>query len=156
MLAPNPPGRPTTLTDELQIAIIEATEDVILPTQVAALCGISHQKLSYWLKRGEEELNQDLSTPYAQLFANYKKTHAKEVKRLLERLDRCPDNYRALCWKLEKCFREDFGDESDEMRQLKYYVFNEVLPRLKKGDFNGWKSKEKVDSENAHEEGSAS
>lgn len=126
-------GRPTTLTEEVHISIIDAVPKVLIKTQIAGLVGISHQKLCYWLDRGEKDLKENNLSIYAHLFADFVRARAIEVQNLIERIRKAPDNYKALCWILEKCFREDFGEDSEELKELRA-LFVRILPLIGKGE----------------------
>lgn len=129
-------GRPCTLTPEIHTAIIAAIPYVIIPTQVAAHVKISHQKLMYWLKRGGEEMAEDQNSVYSRLFADFKYTQSLTVASLIDKIKTDPEGYKAYSWILEKCFRSDFGADSEELKELRR-VFEQILPLISKGAKSG-------------------
>lgn len=147
-------GRPTTLTQDVHIAILDAIPKVLIKSQIAALAGITRQKLQYWLERGEKELHENKLTEYAHLFYDYSQSRARCVQELLERVRKAPDNYKALCWILERCFREDFGEDSEELKELRA-LFTRILPLIGKGEKGNGR---KMDTESiaTEEQGEAS
>ena len=146
-----PEGRRTKLDNELIEQILTAIPQVLIQSQVAAMCYIPRQTLNEWLNRGQRESLNNQETIFAQLADRYHAVKAAVLREHLMWLRLCPKNYQALTWILEKCFREDFGAESEELRELRE-IFKQLLPLLGKG---GLLNGKKVDTENAHEEGSA-
>lgn len=132
-MAENLGGRPVVLTDELHAQIIFNIPYVIIPTQVAALSRISHQNLSNWLKWGAEQFKDGEDTIYSRLFADFKRKQAEVVSGLLEKIQLSPKCYQAYAWILEKCFRSDFGADSDEMKELREQ-FRQIQLLLGKGE----------------------
>lgn len=147
----NPAGRPSDLTPELLNQIINAVPRVIIQSQVAKLVKTTKQNISLWLKRGEIDQKENKRTIYREFYDEFYAAQARVVEEKLASLGKCPRNYQALTWILEKCFREDFGSESEEIRQLKA-LFVKILPVLEKGISHGGKEIE-LDPENAYEEG---
>jgi hypothetical protein len=134
MLSPNPPGFHTKLTQEKIEKLISAVPEVIVQNQVAYRAGVTKQALSDWLKQGTRDLNEgNINTIFAQLSDRYHKARTEIVRDSLEKIQSGTDNYKALCWILEKCFREDFGAESEDIRELKE-LFKTILPMIGKGE----------------------
>lgn len=143
----------TMLDQELIDSIIFAVPQVIVQNQVAAFCGIHRMNLSSWLKRGDEEHLNGIESVFSQLAVRYHETRSHVVKNLVFELKQCPKNYQALVWLLEKCFREDFGSESEEIRELRQ-MFIQILPLLGKGDLNHGNQTKELDSKGNQETGS--
>jgi len=114
----NSPGRPTELTPIVKQRILEAVPQVIIPAQVAALARVPKQTLSDWLIRGDKDIKAGTDSIYAQFSDDFKHAQAKIVQETLAFLRCCPKNYQALTWILERCFRKDFGSDSEEIKEL--------------------------------------
>ena len=142
-------GRPTVLHEEIIEQLVLAVPYYLIPTQCAYSIGISQQNLSNWLKQGSMDVKEGISSLPGRLFVAFKKAQAKEVAQIIGMLRMCPKNYQALTWLLERCFREDFGGDSEELKELRE-LFKQILPMIGKGVSYG----KEVDSKNAHEEGS--
>ncbi len=151
MLDPNPIGHHTILTQSMIDNIIKAVPQVLIQNQVAGLVGIPRQYLSLWLKYGERDIQRGTENSlFAQLYDRFYKSRAEVLRDKLLFLSTCPKNYGAITWIIEKCFREDFGAESEEMKQLKDLVFNQILPLIGKGVIpDGGRETKEVDSESS-------
>lgn len=128
-------GRPSELTDEVYARLIEAVPLVMIQAQVAAYCKIPKSSLCTWLTRGEKDLENQIDSIYAQFSNDYHKARSQIIRHNLAFLSTCPKNFQAVTWIMEKCFREDFGKESDELRELRS-LFIQILPQLTKGALN--------------------
>ncbi len=142
----SPTGRPSELTDEVKARLLEAVPLVIIPNQIAAYAKVPKQSLHNWLKRGQNDSIEGIASHYAQFWDEFKSLQAQVVREKLELLSTCPKNYGAITWILEKCFREDFGADSDEMRELRE-LFKLILPLIGKGDANGSKEGKELHTE---------
>lgn len=148
MLTPNLPGRPARLLDdETKQRILDAVPKVIVQNQVAAMARISKSNLSRWLSMGEADVENDIDSVYAQFWNEYRAAKAHVLyKSLLMIANRTP-NYGALIWIIEKCFREDFGKESEEFRRIAE-MFKMIFPLIGKGELlNGSQETKEMDSE---------
>ncbi len=139
---PQPAHRPHTLTEELLEKIIEATPQVLVVNQIAGLCMIPRSTLKDWMATGIEDAKSGKDTIFAQLSARFHEAKAKEVRILIAYLRTCPKNYQSVTWILEKCFREDFGADSEELKELRE-LFKQILPLIGKGDAINGKETEK-------------
>lgn len=148
MLKPNPPGFHTTLTQQKIDDIIAAVPEVIIQNQVAHRAKVTPKQLDVWLDEGERDANLGKNDSiFAQLFHKYHYARTEVVKKNLDTLQCCPRNYQALTWTLEKCFRGDFGKDSDQIQKLLELV---GIVIAEKGLQNG-KAKE-MDSESDQSE----
>jgi len=139
-------GRRWDLTPMLIDHIVSNVPNVYFIRPVALLSGVSENNLSRWLIRGEKEFNNDQDTLCSQLFQKYFSAKYADSKSLIEELKKCPRNYGALTFLLERCFKEEFEQKSDTQKQLEDIVFNQLAPMLNKDMSNGTETKE-VDQE---------
>jgi hypothetical protein len=70
---------------------------------------------------------------FADFYQQYHERKAEVLAAKLEKLDKCPKNYGALTWILERCFRDDFENKSESQKKLEDYVFNVIQPMIGKG-----------------------
>lgn len=146
----NPVGFHTSLTKDIHDRIIAAVPRVIIQSQCAYSAGISRHTVNNWMKRGESDLTKNISSPFAHLFTDFRKAQCEIVRETLEEIRAGSDNYRALCWILEKCFREDFGSDSAEHQELVdlYKKLSESYKRLAEPTTHGaLENGRKMDSE---------
>lgn len=142
----SPVGRPTGLTDEIRERVLLAIPKVIVRRQVARLSRIHPDSLRYWLETGDKDISAGrFDTALAQFTLDYYETLARVVQIGLQYIAAGHKSYGAMTWILEKCFREDFGRESDEIRDI-LDKFATIYPLLvNKGDTN-----ERDEPENEH------
>jgi hypothetical protein len=127
----NSPGRPTELTKEVHARLIEAVSHVIIPSQVAAYARVPRTTLLEWLQRGEKDSSAHIDSIYAQFSSDFIQAQSEIVKETIAFLRSCPKNYQALIWLLERCFRKDFGSDSEEIKELIRNI--EIIANAKKG-----------------------
>jgi transposase len=87
-----------------------------------------------WMEQGREDNSKELDTPYTKLFKSVSKSQSEKITKLLNKIEECPKNFNALCWILEKCFREEFSNDAEEYKYLveKFLKLQDAYDRLKK------------------------
>ena len=129
-------GRPPELNSDLYQRLLDAVPKVIIQRHVAASCGVHEDVFARWLKRGTEEHREGINSIYAQFRMDYHDARTKVVREKLEIITNNPELRAGNSWILEKCFREDFGKESEEMRELRL-LFSQFMQTQLAGDKNG-------------------
>jgi len=142
----NSPGRPSELTPAVQKRLLDAVPHVIIPAQVAAMARVPKQSLHEWLSRGEKDSLEGIDSVYAQFSDDYLAARAKIVQETIAFLKCCPKNYQALTWILERCFRKDFGSDSDEIKELIRNL--DIIMNAKKGGLENGEANSKCEKEN--------
>ncbi len=92
-------------------------EDLLL-SNAARHIGATPQRVQNLMNRGQADIEADLNTEFAQIYREVRKKQAEKISHLLYRIEQCPKNWQALAWKLEKCFREDFGTDVELYKEL--------------------------------------
>ncbi len=111
-------GRPTKFTPEMQERILEGMKKVLVKRHAAAYAGIHHKTLYRYLEWGEEDLLNDLDTDYAKFCAAFKRTQADKIDELVDGIQSRKKNWQALAWLLERCFRQDYGQDAGIIQEL--------------------------------------
>ena len=127
-------GRQTLLEQGKYEEVIAAVPQLIIQRHVAAMAGVLEGVLSEWLRRGLEDQKNDIDSIYAQFSKDYHKARCKVIRDKLELIASNPDLRAGNSWILERCFREDFGKDSEEIRELRA-MLTQLLTM--KGDSNG-------------------
>lgn len=138
----NGDGRPSDLTDEVKARVLSAIPEVIVQAQVANRARIPKSTLCTWLSRGKKEQQQGIDSIYSQFSNDYYSKLSDVLKEILDKLREGPKSYGAYTWLLERCFREDFGAESEDIKLLKALVYETILPIVGKGFPDGKEVKE--------------
>ena len=148
-------GPHTYLDDVLIEKIIAAVPQVFIMRHVANLIKLNDKTLYCWMKRGDKDIQAGEETSvYAKLYKSYQQALSEALREKLEILARCPKNYGAITWILEKCFKDDFETKSEAHKQLEDYVENVIKPMLGKGELaNGGKETKEMDSQGHEEQG---
>ena len=124
---------------ELYDLILEKIPKLYVLGQVAWACGVNRDTFHGWIKRGDEEAKEKLDTPLSRLSKGVRKTQAAAVESLLEEV-RSRGNGTNQKWILEKCFREDFGQDSAEIQELRGQIAYALAAigehNLKKGAYS--------------------
>lgn len=109
--------------------------------QVADLNSIPRQTFYHWLRQGDDDLNNSLSTELGQLSSNIRKTQAEVVIELCDQALEDDKKSKFIMWWLSKICREDFGVEAIEIKELRD-LFKIIMPLLGRGNFNDGKETE--------------
>ena len=127
-------GRQSTLEQGKYEEVLSAVSQVLIQRHVAALAKVPESTLITWLTRGRNDQENDIESVYASFSRDYHSERAKVIRDKLEIISRDPENRAGNCWILERCFREDFGKDSEEIRELRA-MLTQLLTM--KGDQNG-------------------
>lgn len=154
---PNPPGRPEgtdkKLTHDVSLKIADAFNKTLIVKHASLIAGETPYHVRRWLAEGQADAQNCIDSDSAQLFFLVGKTLSEKVAEYIERIERCPDNYRAITWLLEKGFREDFGADSDQIKELLGIVSQLHQIYVGKGVLNASKQMDREDELQAGEEG---
>ncbi len=104
--------------------------------QVADLNRIPRTTFYGWIKRGEDDMAQGLSTELAQFSYSMREEQAKVICVLIDEARSDDKSARFITWLLSKICREDFGVDGVEIKELRD-VFRVLLPLLNKGHSDG-------------------
>ncbi len=111
-------GRPTTLTEELAVAIISDVREYLSINHAAEANNQPRSTVTSWMARGNEELANGKDTIYVQFSQGIKKARAEFVQETIRTLKCAPKNWQANAWILERCCAEDFGKDAELYKQL--------------------------------------
>jgi len=109
--------------------------------QVADLNKVHRMTFHEWVTNGDNDHKNGISSDLAQLAYSLRQEQAKVVIDLVQIGLNNSKKSRFVIWWLGRICREDFGEESEEMKRLKDLVFNQLLPLFQKGVNHG-KAKE--------------
>lgn len=122
----NPSGFHTSLTPDVHRRIIEAVPTVYVKTHVAGLARIHVETLRNWMSRGSYDHGKGIETPFAHLFADYHEALGKAAQELVYNVQTNPDAVAGNKWLLERAFREEFGADSAEIKELRA-MFTQIM-----------------------------
>jgi hypothetical protein len=126
-------GRQTLLEQGKYEEVIAAVPQVIIQRHVARMAGLHESTLSCWLDQGKEDQKNNIDSIYAQFVKDYHIARCKVIRDKLTLIASDPDLRAGNAWILERCFREDFGKDSEEIRELRAMLM-QILQA--KGDSN--------------------
>jgi hypothetical protein len=113
-------GAPFIHIQEHQIdAIVDAFRKVFTLRRAAGLARVSEYQLKRWMITGMHDFDKDESTLEAQLFSKVAHALSDKAAHYIDMLGRCPDNSGCLTWLLEKGFKADYGNDSEEAQELR-------------------------------------
>lgn len=112
-------GRPPQLLEEEYIPkIVEGFEKCFSVRRAAGWAGLSPWYLKKWLSEGEEDLMHGVQSLNATLFLEVSYKLSQKASRYIATLERCPKNPGSIIWLLERCLRDDYGQDSEEYKEL--------------------------------------
>lgn len=145
---PNPPGPQPQLTVELKAKLVDAASKVLVPNQIAAKCRVPKSNLYRWLAYGERDAEAGISSIYAQMWEEVREAQSNVAEELLNKLKTHPKNYGALTFILTKCFKEDFEDLPEDVKNMVDVFIKVIKPLMDKGEIiHGREKTEEMDSE---------
>lgn len=92
-----PGGRPTKLTPEVELVILDAIEKGNYRATAAALAGVHRNTLLAWERWGEEG-----KEPYAEFVCAVQRAEARAESELLERVKIADPGWQGSAWLLER------------------------------------------------------
>lgn len=110
----HPLNKPNILNEELIKKLSDAIRSVLVMRRACDLIGLNRQNLDNWRKKSDE-LPDSI---YAMLFIEIRKAQAEKIQTLLANIEERKSNWQANAWILERCFREDFGQDAGIIEEL--------------------------------------
>lgn len=111
-------GQPTKFSPQLTADIISGIEQVTVLRQACGFARITYQSLWNYLNIGKQDIIDGNYTDYAKFFYDVKTAQFKKVKYLMKCIEDRVTNWQASAWILERCFREDFGNDGGVIHDL--------------------------------------
>lgn len=108
----------THLDDDVHDRIVKMVKGHLALGPTAHASGVSKHRLKKWLDEGEKDLEEGRDTPFSQLKMDFDFARSVKAQHYITLLEECPKNYQAICWLLERAFREDFGAESGIIKEI--------------------------------------
>jgi hypothetical protein len=118
-------ARKTKLTPALIVEIVAAIHRVLIMRHVAWSCGVHYTRLYAWLRQGEDDDKEEKDTIHRDLLYALRLAQTEKIAGLLDIIADRKANWQSNAWILERCFREDFGSDGAEMKEL-----SETLKKL--------------------------
>ena len=114
----NPSGFHSKLTPEVHKKIISSIEKGYVQNHIAAIAMVHPRTFDEWIKRGHDEAHANISSPFAQLYTEYANKRAEIAGGTVTVLLTRPKNFTALQWFLERVYRDEYGVDSDMIKEL--------------------------------------
>lgn len=103
-------GRKTKLRRKLIAEAVEGIEKGHYAKTICQALGIHESTYYDWLKKGEEQIENDERGIYREFSESIKKAQAEGKKALLQIIrDRAATNWTAAAWMLERMYPEEYG-----------------------------------------------
>lgn len=98
--------------------LIEGVRDTLSIAQAAGLAGVPASTAKDWIKRGNEQWENQEGTDLAHLSAAIKKAQGEKVAELIKEGLAGKRNSKFVQWLLTTCFREDYGQDAQLYKDL--------------------------------------
>lgn len=119
LMAKDVGGRPTKLNEAMIESLVAAVKRVLVTRHVAGLCGISHETIYAWFRQAKEDNTNGLTDTLHVRFSDaYKEALSEKVSEYILTIADRKTNWQANAWLLERCFREDFGQDAGIIADL--------------------------------------
>lgn len=118
-------GRPSKFDAERARLILGAISEYVPYRMAAQANGISERTFYYWLKLGERDMNDEISSQYSRFLQSLRKIEAERIKECFEKITSSKTGHRGCQWLLEHVFWRYFSSSavtielSEEIRLLK-------------------------------------
>lgn len=99
--------------------ILEAIPKVLSLNATAKFCKIPQSTFKDWINSGEKDLKLGIKSELAELSAHVRSVQLQEAAELIARIKEMPKSWMALAWLLERCFREDYGQEAGIISEIR-------------------------------------
>ena len=98
--------------------IVEGFGKVFSIRRAAGWAKESPYHLKKWLDQGEDDLKNGIESPNAHLFVKVAYRLTQKASEYVATLESCPNNAGSITWLMEKCLREDYGNDAQEYKEL--------------------------------------
>lgn len=126
-----PEGTQKELPEDKIPMIIEGFSNTFVLRRAAGWASESPYHLKQWMDKGAYDAANEVDSLYAQLFFQVAYILSKKAAEYIKKLESCPKNSNGIIWLLEKCLRDDYGQESIEYKELLDHVnkLSEIVQR---------------------------
>ncbi len=136
-------GFHTKLTDDLLKTIIDSVEKGYVKNHIAAIAHIHPETFGKWLIRGKNESKEHSDSLFAQLYVQYCEKQALIAGKTVTEIRGRPKNYQALVWFLERVYRDEYGVDSEMIKELAANILKLAEnKRTDNDEINGSKAQE--------------
>lgn len=124
-------GRPTKFTKENIDIILDGLKSNLTQRLSAHLAGIHEDTYYDWMNKGLNDLKQGIESDFSRFSETILKARAKKAKKLTEAYENEDRYWLAKDALLRKLYREDYGEEGEEVKRLKVMLaqFIEVISK---------------------------
>lgn len=126
-----PEGTKKELPEDKIPMIIEGFSKTFVLRRAAGWASESPYHLRQWMEKGAEDAAHQIDSIHAQLFFQVAYVLSKKAAEYIKILEGCPKNSNGIIWLLEKCLREDYGQDSIELKEVLDHVnkLSEIVQR---------------------------
>lgn len=112
-------GRPFSYEPKIHLPkILKAVDEVLAFGLIADLSEVPRNTLKGWVKYGDSDREQGISSDFAHLSQMLKKGRAEKARELIKIAMKGRKNLKFIMWQLRACFPEDYGQDSELYKEL--------------------------------------
>jgi hypothetical protein len=116
--AHRPKGTTKPLPKEKIPLIVEGFAKTFTVRRAAGYAFESPYHVKNWLEKGESDAAHEIQSDYSQLFFSVANSLTTKAAEYIKKLENCAVGATAIMWLLEKCLRDDYGQDSDDYKEL--------------------------------------
>lgn len=98
--------------------------------QIADRNGIARQTFRDWMNRGDEDRENGKNTDLAQFSLRIRKEQSIVIKSMFDQVMADTKKTNFLKWWISCVAREDFGLESEDIKELRNLFFTVLMPKM--------------------------
>lgn len=147
-------GAPLTYDRKTHLnKLVKGVRTTLSIAQAAALAGVPVSTVKDWIRRGNDQWENQESTDLAHLSATIKKAQAEKVEELIAEGLLGKRNGKFVQWLLATCFREDFGADAQIYKDLldNFIKMSEAMKRYNDHPLQGYVNNGQVDRKETQE-----
>ena len=117
-----PPGRPSGTDKPLPLdkidLLVEGFARTFALRRAAGWALESPYHVKKWLQQGEEDTKNQIVSDYSRLFLMVGQALSFKANEYIKCLEALPKNGASIMWLLQHCLKEDYGNDSDDYKEL--------------------------------------
>lgn len=111
-------GRPTRLTEDFIEKFVAAVKAVLTYKRACEMCSLHKSSFYAYLDQAEKDKKDDIESIHTRFSDAVKKARSEKAQQYIKTIENREKNWQANAWLLERCFREDYGTDSDYLREF--------------------------------------
>lgn len=110
-------GAPPTLTQEIVDRVVEKAGLNASIRQLARVSCLHRENLRRWIEKGADDYQCGINSLYAELWVKVEQKIGNQIDELINHMKNL-GTYQSTSWLLENNYREDFGKDAEDIKEI--------------------------------------